>query len=120
LHEGGLLAFALHAAARGWGILYLGPNTPMRDLLAAADSGQVSSLALSITAPSTRASRRALIDKLASWRNKQPGRRVWLGGRGVVSHQAEFAGAGLEVVSQARELEAAYTAGTVSRRSVVG
>jgi hypothetical protein len=86
----------------------------LRDLLAAADSGHASAIALSITAPSTRASRRTLIDKLAAWRNQQPGRRVWRGGRDAMAHEREFEGAGLDVVGQARTFEAACTPGTDS------
>lgn len=100
LHEGGLLTFALHAAVRGWNIVYLGGNTPMPDLTRAADHGRVTAVGLSLSAPGTRAKRRRLIDVLASWRSEAPGRHVWLGGRGALAHAEEYRAAGLELVER--------------------
>jgi methanogenic corrinoid protein MtbC1 len=102
-HEGGLLAFALRAAVLGWDIIYLGPNTPLNDVVATADRRDAKAIALSFTIPGTRASRRALVDKLASWRRRQPGRTVWLGGKGAVSHRQEMERDGLQVLVHARD-----------------
>ena len=103
LHEGGLLAFALRAAVLGWGIVYLGPNTPLHEVVATANRTGALAVGLSQTISGTRASRRAHIDTLARWRQGQPGRTVWLGGRGAVSHRPEFERAGLQTLEHARD-----------------
>jgi MerR family transcriptional regulator, light-induced transcriptional regulator len=102
LHEGGLLSFAVHAATQGWSPVYLGANTPVDQMVAAAEHADATAIALSMTVPSKRAERRALIDQLAAWRNKRPGRIVWLGGSAVAPHTSEFHNAGLECLAQAQ------------------
>jgi MerR family transcriptional regulator, light-induced transcriptional regulator len=102
LHEGGLLAFALRAAVLGWGIVYLGPHTPLREVVATADRTGAQAIALSLTISAARAGRRALIDTLSRWRQARPGRAVWLGGKGAVDHRQELERAGLQVLEHAR------------------
>jgi methanogenic corrinoid protein MtbC1 len=104
LHEGGLLAFALRAAVLGWGIVYLGPNTPLREVVATADRTGAQRIALSLTFSATRTGRRALIDTLAKWRQGQSGRVVWLGGKWAVAHRQEIERSGLKVLEHAGNL----------------
>jgi MerR family transcriptional regulator, light-induced transcriptional regulator len=101
LHEGGLLGFALHVAACGWGVVYLGANVPLGDLLAAAGHRRAAAIALSSSRPSSRDVRRATIDSISRWQRQSPGRRVWVGGRGAVTHAKEYRAAGLEVIERA-------------------
>jgi MerR family transcriptional regulator, light-induced transcriptional regulator len=54
-HEGGLLAFALRAAVLGWEVFYLGPHTPLGDVVATADRRDAKAIALSLTIPGARA-----------------------------------------------------------------
>jgi methanogenic corrinoid protein MtbC1 len=101
-HEGGLLSFALHAAAQGWAPVYLGANTPVDDIVSAAEHKQASAVALSLTAPCKRTERRTLIDRLAAWRSKRPGRIVWIGGGEAAAHVEELTSAGLVYLPTAR------------------
>ena len=101
-HEGGLLAFALHAAAQGWAPVYLGANTPVEEVVSAADNKQASAIAMSLGVPCKRAERRNLVDRLAAWRSKRPGRIVWIGGAEAAAHADELALAGIDYLSAAR------------------
>jgi DNA-binding transcriptional MerR regulator/methylmalonyl-CoA mutase cobalamin-binding subunit len=101
-HEGGLLSFALHAATQGWAPVYLGANTPVDEVVSAAEHKQASAIAMSLTAPCKRAERRNLLDRLAAWRSKRPGRIVWIGGSEAAAHAEELASAGLEYLPVAR------------------
>jgi MerR family transcriptional regulator, light-induced transcriptional regulator len=106
LHEGGLLAFALHAATSGFCIVYLGPNTPTADLIAGADGARATAIALSMTSPRPSAERRKLLDRLSSWRRKGNARSVWIGGRAAHAHAKEIANSGLELLPDASGLGA--------------
>lgn len=100
LHEGGLLGFALNAAALGWAIVYLGANTPVDQIIAAADRSGASVLALSMIQPRGRQERRDLIEDVATWKNRMPGRLAWAGGRDAQTHARELAAAGIEVLDR--------------------
>jgi methanogenic corrinoid protein MtbC1 len=104
MHEGGLLGFALHAAVLGWAIVYLGANTPIEETISAAGRGTVAGIGLSVTREMKRQERRDLVERLAAWRNKRPGRVVWLGGSAARAHAQEFSAAGLEVLQDGRDL----------------
>ncbi len=110
LHEGGLLAFALHAAALGWNVFYLGPNMPLDDVVSAAGERGAAAIALSLSAPLPAAKRRALVQVLARWRTESPARLVWLGGRGATAHAAYYRDAGCELVERVEAF--AVAAGT--------
>lgn len=106
LHEGGLLAVALHAAASGWATVYLGPNTPTGDLIATADRTHAAAIALSMTAPRQAAERRKLMERLSAWKRRGDGRQVWVGGRSAVAHAQEIVAAELAFVPDAVSLAA--------------
>jgi DNA-binding transcriptional MerR regulator/methylmalonyl-CoA mutase cobalamin-binding subunit len=105
LHEGGLLAFAVHAAALGWAIVYLGPNTPTTDIIATADRTGASGVAMSLTAPLPATERRKLVESLSAWKRKGDGRRVWIGGRAAAPHVKDLAGASLGFLPDASILD---------------
>lgn len=80
-HEGGLLMASVLLAHRGWRVLYLGPNTPVAELAAAARTGGVEAVALSIS-PALPAARSAAA--LAQLRRALPPRvPLWVGGAGA-------------------------------------
>jgi len=105
LHEGGLLAFAVHAAALGWGIVYLGVNTPVGDIIATAESTHATAIALSMSSSRLGAERRKLVERLSLWKRKRDGRNVWLGGRGAAVLAKDLAAAGLVFLSDTSLLD---------------
>jgi methylmalonyl-CoA mutase cobalamin-binding subunit len=79
-HDGGLLMACAILAIRGCRILYLGADTPVDQIAAAAASGPADAVAVSISAAAPRA--RAAKD-LALLREALPGRMpLWVGGSG--------------------------------------
>lgn len=77
LHDLGLIAFGLALRARGWGVVYLGPDTPLTSLAdAATASGAVFAVVSAVTGKPFRAHR----DELAELARTQ---RVCLGGAGA-------------------------------------
>jgi MerR family transcriptional regulator, light-induced transcriptional regulator len=101
LHEGGLLAFALHGAALGWNIFYLGPNMPIDDVVSAARERRATAIALSLSSPQPAIKPRSLVQALARWRSESSAHRVWLGGRGATAHAAYYRAAGYDILEQA-------------------
>jgi methanogenic corrinoid protein MtbC1 len=101
LHEGGLLAFAVHAAGAGLDVIYLGADTPIEEILATAEATQARTVALSITRPLGRPLRNLLISRLSSWKSGGMDRRVLLGGAGATREQERLREAGLFVSEQA-------------------
>jgi MerR family transcriptional regulator, light-induced transcriptional regulator len=101
LHEGGLLAFAVHAAGAGLDIIYLGANTPIEETLATAEATQARAIALSITRPLAKSLRTKMISRLAAWKDGGMDRRVLLGGYGAERERERFREAGLIIVEQA-------------------
>jgi len=80
-HEGGLLMASALVAIRGCRILYLGPDTPVDQIAAAAVSGSVAAVAVSVSAavPRSRAG-----NDLALLREALPSRMpLWVGGSGA-------------------------------------
>ena len=100
-HEGGILAFAVHAAGAGLNVIYLGANTPTDEILATAEATQARAIALSITRPLGRSLRSALLSRLSAWKAASMDRRVLLGGAGAESAREWFRKAGLLVSEQA-------------------
>jgi DNA-binding transcriptional MerR regulator/methylmalonyl-CoA mutase cobalamin-binding subunit len=105
LHEGGLLAFAVHATALGWTVVYLGPNTPTADIIATAERTEAGGVALSLTSPLPSTARRKLVQALVGWKGKSASRRVWIGGRGAAPHVKDLAGANLGFLPDASVLD---------------
>ncbi|QTH42781.1 MerR family transcriptional regulator [Cohnella sp. LGH] len=76
-HHLGLMSFSLFLRKRGVNVLYLGPDTPLKDLDAIIENQHVSFLAVSVTD-------RCYVDKLMEWikaaGRKHKGLRFLLGG----------------------------------------
>jgi methanogenic corrinoid protein MtbC1 len=104
LHEGGLLAFAVHAAGSGLEVIYLGANTPIDDILATAESTGARTVALSLTQPLRKPQLGKLVARLSDWKSGGDERRVVLGGGTAEREQASFRKAGLLVSAQATGL----------------
>jgi methanogenic corrinoid protein MtbC1 len=80
-HEGGLLMACVLMAYRGYRVVYLGPNTPVEQIAAAATTGNIEIVALSISLGRSR--RRASVD-IGRLRKLLPrGVQVWVGGAGA-------------------------------------
>jgi methylmalonyl-CoA mutase cobalamin-binding subunit len=82
-HEGGILAFAIHAASLGWPILYLGAHTPQGDIVTTAEREQAQGIALSITMPLPKSFRASFFAPLTAWKQKKASRFVLVGGKGA-------------------------------------
>jgi methanogenic corrinoid protein MtbC1 len=80
-HEGGLLIVATLLAIHGYRILYLGANTPIDQVAAAARGGDAEAVALSVSAATSRKRSAAAIAEL---RDLLPRRMaLWVGGAGA-------------------------------------
>jgi methanogenic corrinoid protein MtbC1 len=51
LHELGALMAGVYASLEGWNVIYLGANTPSKDIVEVAQNANVSAIALSIVCP---------------------------------------------------------------------
>lgn len=101
MHEGGLLAFAVHAAGSGLEVLYLGANTPVDEILATAEAADARTVALSLTRPMRKPQVGKLASRLSAWKAGGGERRVLLGGSAAEREQERFRQAGLLVMAQA-------------------
>jgi MerR family transcriptional regulator, light-induced transcriptional regulator len=95
LHEGALLTFAVHAAATGWNVIYLGASVPDGDLLDTVQRVQARVLALSVTMDGSVERVRQLVDSVRLRAGSLS--RVIVGGAGALVHRALLEAAGLEV-----------------------
>jgi MerR family transcriptional regulator, light-induced transcriptional regulator len=80
-HEGGLLMASVVLAVRGCRVVYLGPNTPVDEIAAAARTGGVEAVALSVSSslPAPRVAK-----AVAQLRGLLPPRvPIWAGGAGA-------------------------------------
>jgi methylmalonyl-CoA mutase cobalamin-binding subunit len=83
-HEIGALMVSLIARASGWNDIYLGPNLPADDIVAAVMKSRAKGLALSIVYPSEDG---RIENELAFLRQQLPaGTRVFVGGRAADSY----------------------------------
>jgi DNA-binding transcriptional MerR regulator/methylmalonyl-CoA mutase cobalamin-binding subunit len=96
-HEGAMLAFAVHAAASGWRVIYLGASTPIEQALGAAERARADALALSLTIEPTPAELDVLADELARHHQARPGRALIVGGSVALRHRERFEAAGARV-----------------------
>jgi methanogenic corrinoid protein MtbC1 len=104
LHEGGLLAFAVHAAGSGLDVIYLGANTPTEEIVATAETCAARAIALSLTQRLNKAQRTRLASRLSAWKAAGLDRRVYLGGLAAERNQETFLHAGLSVSAKATSL----------------
>jgi DNA-binding transcriptional MerR regulator/methylmalonyl-CoA mutase cobalamin-binding subunit len=97
LHEGGLLAFAVHAAVARWQVVYLGGHTPLGQALDTAIRIAADMLALSLTIDHGREDVAAIAAAVRAARQKRPSLRVMAGGPAALAHRAHLSAAGIEV-----------------------
>ena len=80
-HEGGLLIVATLFALRGYRVIYLGPDTPISEIVGAVRSAGAEAVAISVSAATPRAQS---TKTLAALRKALPHRvSLWLGGAGA-------------------------------------
>lgn len=96
-HEMGLLCAALLAAARGASVVYLGPDLPADDIVAAATALDAESVVLSVTSPTIPAD-------VATLSALSPHVAVWVGGAGGAELTARL-GARAQYVSDLDHFE---------------
>jgi methanogenic corrinoid protein MtbC1 len=104
MHEGGLLAFAVHAAGAGLEVIYLGANTPIDEVLATAEACLARTVALSLTQTLRKSQRNNLVSRLSAWKAGGADRRVLLGGAAAEREQDRLRQAGFVVSAQATNL----------------
>jgi MerR family transcriptional regulator, light-induced transcriptional regulator len=97
LHEGGLLAFAVHAAAAHWQVIYLGAHTPLAQTLATAGRIQAAMVAISLTSSRRAAEVEGFVRQIQEARKDQPALRVVVGGRAALQHRQALTRGGAEV-----------------------
>jgi DNA-binding transcriptional MerR regulator len=78
-HEIGILAAAMLAAGQGFGVSYIGPNLPAREVLAAVDAAGARVLVLGVTFTSNKGTRQR--DLRAVVLDQPAGVELWVGGR---------------------------------------
>jgi len=96
-HEGALLAFAVSASREGMRVIYLGADTPVADIIAAAVRTSANLVALSITRPLQEIDARSLVVDLERWRIGAPERKVVIGGRGAEASRSLLQAGGLKI-----------------------
>ena len=89
-HETGLLLFCLSAAARGYGVIYLGANMPLEELPAVAERTDAVAVILSATARP----RPALLNEQLPDLVHQLRVPLFVGGRATWRHEKQIAAAG--------------------------
>lgn len=102
-HEGGLLMAAALMALRGCRVIYLGANTPIEEIAAAARAGRAEGVAISISAAMPRRRSTRAVEQL---REALPPRLpLWVGGAGAPKQQK-----GVERFESLAALDARLTA----------
>jgi MerR family transcriptional regulator, light-induced transcriptional regulator len=101
-HEIGALLVAATAAAAGWGVTYLGPDLPARDIAAAAGDTGARAVAMSLVFSADEA---AVVAELLLLRRLLPGTvTVLVGGRGAAPLAAALDAPGIRVLAGLPEL----------------
>lgn len=98
-HEGGLLAFSVHAAADGWEVVYLGAPTPVGEALATVTRTSARGLGLSLTMADAAAVA-TLGEEIADFRRRHPDPFVVAGGRSALQHRGILEAAGVVVAER--------------------
>jgi DNA-binding transcriptional MerR regulator/methylmalonyl-CoA mutase cobalamin-binding subunit len=99
LHEGGLLAFAVRAAADRWQVIYLGPNTPLVHVLETATRIDADLVALSMTVPRATEELAEMVARVRAAGRILPTLRVLAGGRQAQLWKADLEAAGIQVAA---------------------
>jgi methylmalonyl-CoA mutase cobalamin-binding subunit/DNA-binding transcriptional MerR regulator len=100
-HELGARMAAASAAAEGWGVIYLGPDLPVADLVAAAAQGGARAVAISAVYQPNRAD---LLGPLREARAALPeGIPLLAGGTAALAVRAEARAAGVHVMESLAE-----------------
>jgi methanogenic corrinoid protein MtbC1 len=94
-HEGGLMAFAVHAAALGWQVVYLGASTPLEQALETVTQVGAEALAMSFTTAISRADVEAMLGTFAA----ASAVHIVVGGTAALAHRDLFEKAGVKVAS---------------------
>ncbi len=102
-HEGALLSFAVHAAAIGLSVVYLGANTPIDQIVHAAEVRSARAIAISVTRDTELLTRKQTASALADWKRNGDGRGVLVGGRSAVRHRTDWEALGLTVSDDAAD-----------------
>jgi MerR family transcriptional regulator, light-induced transcriptional regulator len=102
LHEGALLAFAAHAAASGWEIVYLGADVPDGEIFQVAAETGARGVALSLTLETSDERLRRIVEVVKAQRARGFAPRVVLGGRGIDQHRALLDTEGLDLAEDVR------------------
>ena len=104
VHEMGALMVAVSAAAKGWGVTYLGPDLPVADLLSAAGQTRARAVAISVVYLSEK---RDLLASLRETRAGLPGRvPLLLGGAAAPEIRPEAEAEGAVVLDSLPDLRA--------------
>jgi DNA-binding transcriptional MerR regulator/methylmalonyl-CoA mutase cobalamin-binding subunit len=80
-HEGGLLMACVLMAVRGYRVVYLGPNTPVEQIAAAATTGNIEIVAVSVSPGLSRRRATSDIERLRTLLPRRTG--LWIGGAGA-------------------------------------
>lgn len=98
-HEGGLLAFAVHAVASDWRVIYLGANTPVSDIFQVAERTDAHAVALSVTLPLPTETAADVVTAAANFRHAHPQVPVLVGGAAAAALNEHLSAAGVRVAA---------------------
>jgi methylmalonyl-CoA mutase cobalamin-binding subunit len=101
-HEGALLSFSAHATRQGLRVVYLGPNTPVGEILSVAEKRDARIVAVSLTRAYDRRGIDDLLRSLLAWKHGKPGRHVIAGGASALAHGDALRAEGMVVADSVR------------------
>jgi len=102
IHELGALAAAVTAASEGWNVIYLGPDVPAEEILAAVNQAATTVLALSVVYP---ADDPRLAEELRMLGRHLPSRtRLLVGGRAGSKYRTAIEAAGGKYLGSMQDL----------------
>jgi MerR family transcriptional regulator, light-induced transcriptional regulator len=100
LHEGGLLAFAVRAAAAHHQVIYLGPHTPLAQAIETATRIEAELVALSLIVTRAEHEMTSLLKTVREGMKRHPRLRLLAGGREALIWRADLEAAGVEVADR--------------------